>query len=134
MKAASILRQAQEVLVKSASGKRTGLTGIYEHPHPRPALITIYKATLTNLREKFPASSVYRQSAEKLTQERLGIVESTESHREIEDKIGCGLIEEVVLQANDEHELANKLAEWKCWDDLEEVPLEDQWVYFGRKV
>lgn len=52
----------------------------------------------------------------------------------IENQIGCGLIEEVVIQANEELELAKQMAEWKAWEPLQEKPLDDQWSYFGRKV
>ncbi|GAV28802.1 hypothetical protein PMKS-002278 [Pichia membranifaciens] len=91
-------------------------------------------ATLTELSEKFPADSIYRQSVENLTKSRLAIVESNEVVEKIENQIGCGLIEEVVIQANEELELAKKMAEWKAWEPLHEKPLDDQWSYFGRKV
>lgn len=54
----------------------TGLTGLHTHPSPRPTLIYLYTAALQKLRA-FPESSVYRQSAEALTKQRLQIVEST---------------------------------------------------------
>ena len=67
--------------VKSASkflepNAPTGLTGVLNHPAPRPALIYTYKQTLDRLRE-IPKSSVYRQSTEALTKHRLAIVEAT---------------------------------------------------------
>jgi hypothetical protein len=54
----------------------TGLTGLTTHPAPRPALILTYRQTLEKL-QQLPASSVYRQSTEALTKQRLSIVEST---------------------------------------------------------
>lgn len=54
----------------------TGLTGLSTHPNPRPALIYTYKQTLSKLAQ-IPASSIYRQSVEALTKQRLTIVEST---------------------------------------------------------
>ena len=143
MRFTALLRQASAaagtagkspVLIRSASGNPTGITGILQHPNPRPALISLYKATLTELSEKFPADSIYRQSVENLTKSRLAIVESNEVVEKIENQIGCGLIEEVVIQANEELELAKKMAEWKAWEPLHEKPLDDQWSYFGRKV
>lgn len=89
---------------------------------------------MTELSEKFPADSIYRQSVENLTKSRLAIVENNEVVEKIENEIGCGLIEEVVIQANEELELAKKMAEWKVWEPLQEKPLDDQWSYFGRKV
>ena len=67
--------------VKSASkyleaNTPTGLAGLSTHPSPRPALIYTYRQTLKKL-EQLPKASVYRQSAEALTKQRLQIVEST---------------------------------------------------------
>lgn len=136
MRFTHILRQAARtpVLVRPATGNPTGLTGILQHPNPRPALISLYKATLNELSERFPADSIYRQSVENLTKSRLAIVESNEVVESIESQIGCGLIEEVVIQAHEELELLKKMAEWKVWEPLEEQPLPEQWVYFGKKI
>ena len=65
--------------VKSASkyleaNTPTGLTGLSTHPAPRPALIYTYRKTLSKLTQ-LPTSSVYRQSTEALTKQRLQIVE-----------------------------------------------------------
>lgn len=54
----------------------TGLTGLATHPSPRPTLIYLYSNTLHKLRA-FPESSVYRQSTEAVTRQRLEIVETT---------------------------------------------------------
>ncbi|KAK6465229.1 hypothetical protein DFJ63DRAFT_14993 [Scheffersomyces coipomensis] len=130
----TLFKQAEEVLVKAASGYPTGLTGLYQHPNPRPALISLYNHTLTVLDTKFPKESVYRQSVEALTKNRLKIVEEEEITENIENKIGGGLIEEIVIQAHEELNLANELASLKVWEELAEKPLDDQWVYFGKKV
>lgn len=53
----------------------TGLTGLSTHPAPRPALIYTYRQTLKKLGQ-IPKSSVYRQSTEALTKQRLEIVEA----------------------------------------------------------
>lgn len=134
MRYTSVLRQAEQVLVRAASGYPTGLTGLYQHPNPRPALISLYNHTLKVLNQKYPQQSVYRQSVEALTKNRLNVVENNEITEEIENKIGGGLIEEILIQANDELNLVNELAELKVWEELEEKPLDDQWVYFGKKI
>ncbi|ODV67781.1 NADH-ubiquinone oxidoreductase [Hyphopichia burtonii NRRL Y-1933] len=134
MRYTSVLRQAEQVLVRAASGYPTGLTGLYQHPNPRPALISLYNHTLKVLNQKYPQQSVYRQSVEALTRNRLNVVENNEITEEIENKIGGGLIEEILIQANDELNLVNELAELKVWEELEEKPLDDQWVYFGKKI
>ncbi|KAL8968063.1 MAG: hypothetical protein Q9197_005078 [Variospora fuerteventurae] len=67
---------------------------------------------------------------------------------EIEDKIGGGLIEEVIQVAEGEHSLVDTILESKSWEDLEEKPpqgeepglepsysaycLPGQWDYFAR--
>ncbi|KAI9678362.1 MAG: hypothetical protein M1817_006309 [Caeruleum heppii] len=53
----------------------TGLTGLFNHPAPRSALIYLYSSILDKVKH-LPESSVYRQSTESLTRHRLTIVES----------------------------------------------------------
>lgn len=145
------LRNVQNVLIKAESGRKylstfifhvstntyctgpTGITGLYHHPNPRPALVAVYSATLKELESTFPKDSVYRQSVENMTKARLAVVESTEVTEVIENKIGCGLIEEILVQAGEEYDLVKKMAEWKPWEELEEKPLDDQWTYFERE-
>ncbi|KAI1757199.1 ETC complex I subunit conserved region-domain-containing protein [Xylaria castorea] len=52
---------------------------------------------------------------------------------EIENKIGAGLIEEVVQMAESELKLIDILHEAKVWEGLEEQPPAGQWEYFERK-
>lgn len=134
MRPTQLLRQTKDILVRATSGYPTGLTGLYQHPNPRPALIELYKRTLDFLQTGFPKESVYRQSVETLTKNRLKIVEENEITEKIENEIGCGLIEEVIIQASEELTLAHELSGLKCWEELEEKPLDDQWVYFGKKI
>lgn len=54
---------------------QTGITGLLTHPHPRPTLIALYNHTL-NVLSTLPLHSVYRQSAENLTKQRLEIVKA----------------------------------------------------------
>lgn len=128
------LRQAQEVLIRAGKGNPTGITGIVQHPNPRPVLIKLYQATLKKLDAEVPKDAIYRQSVENMTKARLAIVEKNELNEKIESEIGCGLVEELIIQANDEYNLLQKMIEWKAWEPLEEKPLEDQWVYFGKKA
>ncbi|KAI2618801.1 ETC complex I subunit conserved region-domain-containing protein [Hypoxylon sp. NC1633] len=53
---------------------------------------------------------------------------------EIENKIGGGLIEEVVQVAESELKLVDIMYEAKVWEDLEEKPKEGQWTYFERQT
>ncbi|KAL8848195.1 MAG: hypothetical protein Q9221_006764 [Calogaya cf. arnoldii] len=54
-------------------GNPTGLTGLVTHPAPRSQLIYLYSSTLDKL-SRIPEYSVYRQSAEAITKQRLNIV------------------------------------------------------------
>ncbi|KAH9909143.1 ETC complex I subunit conserved region-domain-containing protein [Xylariomycetidae sp. FL2044] len=51
---------------------------------------------------------------------------------EIENKIGAGLIEEVVQVAESELRLVDIMYGAKVWESLEEKPAEGQWTYFER--
>ncbi|ROW09664.1 hypothetical protein VMCG_02493 [Cytospora schulzeri] len=52
---------------------------------------------------------------------------------ELENKIGAGLIEEVIQVAEGELQLVDTMVEAKAWESLEEKPKEGQWAYFERK-
>lgn len=56
-------------------GNPTGLTGLHTLPAPRSTLIHLYSNTLSQL-SKIPASSIYRQSTEALTKQRLAVVQA----------------------------------------------------------
>ncbi|KAI8376957.1 ETC complex I subunit conserved region-domain-containing protein [Blakeslea trispora] len=115
-------------LFQAVTKVSTGITGVAVHANPRPHLIQTYNSTLQTL-SRLPATAVYRQATESVTQQRLSIVESTENIEEIESKINVGQIEEVILQAEDELSLASKMEEWKAWESLETPIPEGQWVY-----
>ncbi|KDN38572.1 hypothetical protein K437DRAFT_251224 [Tilletiaria anomala UBC 951] len=125
----------------------TGITGLAVHPSPLPALAGIYSSTLSLLKA-LPENSVYRQSAEAITQHRLAIVQkhsstpnaagASESANEdviqaIEQELDSGLIEEVIQQAQHEVSLAAKMIEWKSHEPLEHPPPAGQWQYFSME-
>lgn len=71
------MRHASRLLARYLEpGVPTGLTGLWTHATPRSALLSIYKTTLAKL-QRFPESSLYRQSIESLTKHRLALVENT---------------------------------------------------------
>lgn len=115
------LRQATSAASQYAPRQKTALplTGIQVHQDPIPALVGLYKSTLSVL-QQVPASAVYRQSVESITRDRLHVVEQfagqgTEQDIEaIEQRIDAGYIEEVIKQADDELQLAGKMLEWKA--------------------
>ncbi|KAK9338462.1 hypothetical protein LIPSTDRAFT_111403 [Lipomyces starkeyi NRRL Y-11557] len=105
---------------------KTGLTGIYEFPNPRPRLLRLYQETERLLKE-FPEDSVYRKSVEGICKFRSQVVKEITDVEEIEQKVGGGLIEELLIQAGEEYRLAEHLLKWKAWEKLEEEPPEGTW-------
>ncbi|KAI1338538.1 ETC complex I subunit conserved region-domain-containing protein [Xylariaceae sp. FL0016] len=222
------------------AGNPTGLTGLYTHSTPRSSLLALYSVTLDKL-NKFPESSLYRQSVEALTKHRMSIVAAVEppGHKEwseraskileenpsafefagpdnstgkghiftiggrtfvsrsdpqprderntewdgerdvgptreglrgeeeknaemealfntpdpmakkvkwepepqmtadqveeVQNKIGAGLIEEVIQMAESELKLLDVMYDSKVWENLEEQPPAGQWEYFERE-
>lgn len=96
----------------------TNLTGLAVHPAPFSHLTEIYSATLSLL-SQMPPSAVYRQSVESITKERMSVIEllggkgAETDIEKVEEKIGAGLIEEVVVMAQTELALAEKMMEWQ---------------------
>lgn len=87
------------------------------HPNPIPALADTYRSTLSLVQKNLPDNSAYRQSLEALTQHRLAIVEAAESSNavdKVEQEIGQGQIEEVIVAAKNELKLVAKIIEWKA--------------------
>jgi len=139
-------RRVLQAMVSSAPSVRqkttTGLTGIKVHPDPLPALRDTYTANL-ELIHSIPHSALYRQSLEALLTRKLSIIQNaleTSGHTEdgvvhVEKEIGDGLqIEEVIIAAEDELFLTQRMLEWKPWEPLEEKPLPGQWEYFGKET
>ncbi|KAM0751177.1 hypothetical protein T439DRAFT_325324 [Meredithblackwellia eburnea MCA 4105] len=125
-------------VLASASRTRTstGLTGLAVHPAPLPHLLETYTSTLSIL-SKMPSGAVYRQSVESITKERIEIInkfkgeETEQDITKIENTIEAGLIESVIIEAENELKLAAKVLEWKPWEPLQESPEPGQWAPFS---
>lgn len=87
-----------------------------------------YKHTMKAL-SQMPADYEYRRQTEKLINERLKYVDSTPDVDEVEKKINCGQIEEVIQQASNEMVLSTKFLVWKPWEPLIEEAPKDQWKW-----
>ena len=61
--------------------------------------------------------------------ERAAMVKSTQDIQELEKKINCGQIEEVILQAEMELDVAMKFLETRAWEPLVEEPKPNQWKW-----
>lgn len=69
------------------------------------------------MQKNLPDNSAYRQSVEALIQHRLTIVEAAEPSNaveQVEQEIGQGQIEEVIVAAKSELGLVTKMIEWKA--------------------
>jgi NADH dehydrogenase (ubiquinone) 1 alpha subcomplex subunit 5 len=103
----------------AAQGKRvTNIVG-YDPIEPfdkaKGLLVGLYQNILSEL-EQIPPTAGYRQIVEATTKHRLQIVQAESTYEGIETKIGTGLVEELVEQAQDELKLIGKVAEWKPWE------------------
>ncbi|PVU97441.1 hypothetical protein BB561_000546 [Smittium simulii] len=119
-------------LFQAASKKTTGLFGVPVNPNARSELISIYKQTLAELKQKIPTYAVYRQATESITLQRLAVAESNEDVNKIESLLNTENIEELVMVAEDELKLVDFMAECKPWEPLEEPPVKGQWDYFKK--
>ncbi len=84
------------------------------HPHPIPALTETYRSTLALVKKSIPEAAVYRQSVEASTEHKLSIMEAAKGDvSRIENEIGQGQIEELIIAAEKELSLAGEMIEWK---------------------
>ncbi|KAK0555811.1 hypothetical protein OC846_000345 [Tilletia horrida] len=119
----------------------TEIFGIDVHPSPLTQLRDTYGQTLSTLKA-LPEGTVYRQAVEALTNHRLSVVEQAlgsskqvdeDVIKSVEEKLDVGLIEEVIMQADDELGLISKMIEWKASEPLENPPAPGQWKYFDMR-
>lgn len=94
--------------------------------NPHHTLSALYGKILRAV-AKMPNDAAYRKYTEKIVTERAKIVATTSDIKTVEDKIGCGQIEEVVLQAENELILARKMLGWKPWEPLLRQAPAKQW-------
>jgi NADH dehydrogenase (ubiquinone) 1 alpha subcomplex subunit 5 len=111
-----MLRLTRPLLQQALRKSSTGITGLAVHPNPLPELLKTYESTLSLL-SSLPASSVYRQSVEALTQRKLNLVRYATPDggvAAVERALDEGQIEEALDAAGDEYRLVEKMVEWKA--------------------
>lgn len=86
----------------SAAKESTGIVGLDVVPNAREVLIGLYDQTLKVVKDQIPEQAEYRRSVERITNYRLKVCQEEEEHERIEQRIGCGQVEELIEQANDE--------------------------------
>lgn len=106
----------------------TGLTGLAVAKNPHHTLGVLYGKILRTL-QKMPENAAYRKYTEEIVNERAQIIKSNQSVDAIEKQIGCGQIEEVIVQAENELILARKMLNWKPWEPLVKEAPPNQWVW-----
>ncbi|XP_060536644.1 NADH dehydrogenase [ubiquinone] 1 alpha subcomplex subunit 5 [Cylas formicarius] len=108
--------------------KSTGLTGLIVAKNPHQTLSVLYGKILRTL-QKMPESAAYRKNTELIIKERSNILQSTSAVEEVEKKINCGQIEEVIVQAENELILARKMLTWRPWEPLVNRAPSSQWTW-----
>lgn len=115
-------------MASGALKKVTGLTGLKVATNPHHTLTVLYGKILRAL-QKMPESAAYRKNTEQIVKERAMIVETTPSAAEIEKKICCGQVEELIIQAENELMLARKMVTWQPWNKLVTEAPAEQWKW-----
>ncbi|XP_048357728.1 NADH dehydrogenase [ubiquinone] 1 alpha subcomplex subunit 5 [Sphaerodactylus townsendi] len=108
--------------------KTTGLVGLAVSEAPHDRLRILYTKILAAL-QNIPRDAAYRTYTEKIVNERFDLVKTEPDVQKLENKINCGQLEEVILQAENELSLARKMVQWRPWEPLVEEPPANQWKW-----
>ncbi|XP_054844644.1 NADH dehydrogenase [ubiquinone] 1 alpha subcomplex subunit 5 [Eublepharis macularius] len=108
--------------------KTTGLVGLAVSEAPHERLRILYTKILAAL-QNMPRDAAYRTYTEKIVNERFELIKTEPDVQKLENKINCGQIEEVILQAESELSLARKMVQWRPWEPLVEEAPADQWKW-----
>ncbi|XP_055911030.1 NADH dehydrogenase [ubiquinone] 1 alpha subcomplex subunit 5 [Eupeodes corollae] len=104
----------------------TGLTGLAVCHNPHHVLSVLY-GKIQRALTKMPSDAAYRKYTEKIVTERANLVNSTKDIPALEKAIGCGQVEELIVQAENELILARKMLGWKPWESLVKPAPAKQW-------
>ena len=103
----------------------TGIAYLDVEPFPRMKLMKLYYLTMQELKD-LPDCYGYKFLCAEMTKYRMKIVDENMSIRAIEDKISCGLIEELIFQAHNEVKLLRIMKGWKPWNYLQTRDFEEK--------
>ncbi|KAH8270186.1 hypothetical protein KR018_005443, partial [Drosophila ironensis] len=104
----------------------TGLTGLAVSTNPHHTLSALYGKILRAV-AKMPQEASYRKYTEKLIKERANAVAMQKQVFALENAVGCGQVEELIVQAENELVLARKMLGWKPWEKLVQQAPAKQW-------
>ena len=86
----------------------TGIVGLDVVPNAREVLIGLYSKTLKEI-QAVPEDEGYRKAVESFTRHRLKVCQEEEDWENIEKRLGCGQVEELIEEAQDELKLIGKM-------------------------
>ena len=86
----------------------TGIVGLEVVPNAREVLIDLYSKTLKEIKA-VPEDEGYRKAVESFTSHRLKVCQEEKDWELIEKKLGCGQVEELIEEAQDELTLIGKM-------------------------
>lgn len=86
----------------------TGIVGLDVVPNAREVLIGLYSKTLKEI-QAVPEDEGYRKAVESFTRHRLKVCQEEEDWENIEKRLGCGQVEELIEEAQDELKLIAKM-------------------------
>ncbi|CAG9136780.1 hypothetical protein JYU34_003247 [Plutella xylostella] len=113
--------------------RTTGLMGLAVASNPHHTLGALYGKILRVL-AKMPEEAVYRKYTETIVRERAAVLQKTKDVNEIEKMVNCGQAEELIIQAENELNLARKMLNWKPWEPLVAKPPKGQWDWPPAKT
>ncbi|THD19797.1 Mitochondrial NADH-ubuiquinone oxidoreductase 13 kDa-B subunit [Fasciola hepatica] len=108
--------------------KSTYLTGLAVSKNPHAILKSLYNRILKVV-SLMPENSGYRKHTSEIIQARLQAVSNISDIERLEKTIDCGQIEEVIVQAQREYDLARNMLKWKPWEPLVENAPANQWKW-----
>ncbi|KAM0954520.1 putative NADH:ubiquinone reductase (H(+)-translocating) [Dioscorea sansibarensis] len=118
-----ILTSAAAGVLRAKVKETTGIVGLDVVPNAREVLISLYTKTLKEI-QAVPEGEGYRKAVETFTKHRLQVCKEEEDWETIEKRIGCGQVEELIEEAQDELKLIAKMIEWDPWGVPEDYECE----------
>merc|ERR1712223_281268 len=113
---------------KAAAKMSTNLSGMDVCKNPHYILGVFYSKTLRVL-AKMPSDYAYKKHTEQILNERTALLKSTQCPQELEKKIDGGQLEECIIQAKYELDLAKRILEERAWEPLISEPPNNQWKW-----
>lgn len=101
-------RVARPLMMMAKVKDTTGIVGLDVVPNAREVLIGLYNRTLDEIKA-VPEDEGYRKAVESFTRHRLKVCREEEDWEAIEKRLGCGQVEELIEEAQDELKLIDRM-------------------------